>query len=91
MYGCLTICILENLRLKDLPCATDFTQGWLDMFIFSNGVDVKYIYSNTETHTRLVVEDDANIHLVDAESRDVSGLGLVVFDSRLWIFNDKVV
>lgn len=83
--------IVENLTPTGKACGTDFTQGWLDMFIFSNGVDVKYIYSDAETHEHLVVEDDENIHLEDQEGRAVSGLGLVVFDSRLWIFNGKVL
>jgi hypothetical protein len=72
-------------------CGTDFTQGWLDMFIFSNGIDIKYIYSNTETHQRLVVESSSNLTLEDSEGRDVSGLGMKVFDDRLWIFNGKVL
>ncbi len=83
--------ILSGLTVTGKACGTDFAQGWLDMFVFSNGIDVKYIYSNTETGDTLQVESDNNIHLVDVDGRGVQGLGLVVFDGRLWIFNSKVL
>lgn len=83
--------IVDELTPTGKACGTDFAQGWLDMFIFSNGVDIKYIYSDTETHESLVVEDAENITLEDPDSRDVSGLGLKVFDNRLWIFNDRTL
>jgi hypothetical protein len=72
-------------------CGTDFTQGWLDMFVFSNGKEVVYIYSDTEIHTQPTVESASKIKLVDTENRKVSGLGLVVYNDRLWIFNDRVL
>lgn len=72
-------------------CGTDFTQGWLDMFVFSNGKEVVYIYSNTETHLPPTVESATNIKLIDVDNRKVSGLGLVVFGDRLWIFNERVL
>lgn len=83
--------IADGLSVTGTAAGTDFTQGWLDMFIFSNGEEIKYIYTNTETHEELVVESESNIKLTDQEDRQVKGLGLVVFDSRLWIFNDKVL
>ena len=83
--------ILSGLSATGDVCGCDFTQGWLDMFIFSNGKEVKYIYSNTETQARLVVESDSNIKLVDTEDRIVSGLGIVSYDDRLWIFNGKTL
>lgn len=83
--------IVDELSVTGNACGTDFAQGWLDIFVFSNGVDVKYIYTDTETHEALIVEDAENIHLEDPDGRDVSGLGLVVFDDRLWIFNGKVL
>lgn len=83
--------IADGLSVTGTAAGTDFTQGWLDMFIFSNGEEIKYIYTNTETHEELIIESESNIKLTDQENRQVKGLGLVVFDSRLWIFNDKVL
>ena len=83
--------ILNGLTVTGKASGVDFAQGWLDMFIFSNGEEVKYIYSNTETSEALIIESPENIKLVDVEDRTVKGLGLVVFDGRLWIFNDKIL
>lgn len=83
--------LVDGLELTGSACGVDFAQGYLDMFIFSNGKDIVYIYSDTTTHARLQVEIAEHIHLVDSEGRGVSGLGLVVYDSRLWIFNGRVL
>lgn len=83
--------IVDNLSVTGNACATDFTQGWLDMFVFSNGEEIKYIYSDNESNLYLQVEDEQNICLSDQDGRTVKGLGLVVFDSRLWVFNEKVL
>lgn len=80
-----------SLTKTGKACGTDFTQGYLDMFIFSNGKEFVYVYSDTTTHTRLQIETAENLHLIDGEGRNVSGLGIVVFDSRLWVFNGKVL
>lgn len=75
--------------------ATYFEQGFNDEFIFSNGEEVVYLFADTTTHNGLEVEDTKNIHLIDdkdeAIARSVYGLGLVVFDKRLWIFKDNVL
>lgn len=82
---------ISGLEATGKACGESFTQGWLDMFIFSNGVNVKYLYCDTETHSQLTVESDDKIKLVDPDGRTVKGLGLKVFDSRLWIFDGKVL
>lgn len=81
----------SGLTVTGNACATDFSQGWLDMFIFSNGEELVYVYSNTETLDKFVLESSSNLHLTDQDGRTVHGLGLVVWDSRLWVFNDKVL
>lgn len=83
--------ILTGLTVTGKASGTDFAQGWNDMFVFSNGVEVKYIYSGYETNGALVIESDENIHLVDVDNRAVKGLGLVAFDGRLWVFDGKVL
>ena len=153
--------ITTGLTPTGKACGTDFSQGWLDMFIFSNGVDIRYIYSDTELHSSLQVltssftdqnlysiesdvvtlesEEasasngilvvtlngnnktlyrndaldttvsatnyyawssgadtyyttvDISIKLFDTEKRAISGLGLVVYDNRLWIFNERAL
>lgn len=83
--------LIDGLTVTGKASGVDFSQGWLDMFIFSNGEEMKYIYSNADTDEILVIESADNIKLTDAENRNVKGLGLVVFDSRLWVFDGKVL
>lgn len=83
--------IITGLSVTGQACGQDFAQGWRDYFVFSNGVDVKYIYSDSETFQTLQVESAGNIHLIDEEDRTVKGLGIKNFDSRLWIFDGKVL
>lgn len=83
--------IISGLNVTGMACGCDFQQGWSDYFVFSNGIDVKYIYSDTTTHEVLKVESDENIKLIDPDGRTVKGLGLVDFDSRLWLFDGKVL
>lgn len=83
--------LVDNLSVTGNACGTDFTQGWLDMFCFSNGKEIKYIYTDTETHTPFQIATDEEVKLIDTDGRTVSGLGLVVFDGRLWVFNGKVL
>ena len=81
----------DKLSKTGKASGTDFSQGWLDMFVFSNGKEVVYIYSDTEIHTQPTVESADKIKLVDVDGRTVRGLGLSVYDSRLWIFDGKVL
>ena len=69
--------LVSGLSVTGRACGTDFAQGWLDMFVFSNGKEIKYIYTNTETHIPLQIEADTNLHLIDQDSRTVKVLGLI--------------
>jgi hypothetical protein len=83
--------LFSSLKVTGKACGCDIQQGWRDYFVFSNGIDIKYIYSTTDTHSALLIETDANVKLVDPDGRKVSGLGIVEFDNRLWIFNNNVL
>jgi len=83
--------LVTGLAVTGDACATDFAVGWSDYFVFSNGTNVVYLYTDTTTHIPLVVESSSNIHLIDQDGRDVKGLGLVSYDKRLWIFNGSVL
>lgn len=152
----------ETLSKTGNACGCDFSQGWLDTFIFSNGTDVLYVYTDTSqsgstptlapykvtnatlytisgstvtqvltgvngSYGRLDVTissqdktlyrdksldqkildtdyygwtdgtnayyttQNVDILLYDTEGNKVSGLGLCVFDSRLWMFDGTTV
>lgn len=82
--------LVGGLKTTGKACGTDYVQGWTDYFIFSNGEDIVYIYSDKEQGVTLQV-DSEGIKLKDPENRQVKGLGLSVFDSRLWIFDGQVL
>lgn len=83
--------IKGGLQPKDKACATNYIQGWSDYFIFSNGEDIVYIYSDSDEGVTLKVDTSNKVKLKDPDGRDVKGLGVVVFDSRVWIFNGQIL
>lgn len=159
-----TTLVVDNLSTTGNACGCDFKQGWLDTFIFSNGEDVIYLYTDTSqtgstltvapysitnatlytisgstvtsaytgisgSYGRLTIPipntedvfyvyrdksldkeinntkyygwsdgtnnyyttENVDVLLYDTEGNRVYGLGLCVFDSRLWMFNDVTV
>ena len=83
--------ILGGLSVTGNACGCDSVQGWLDMFVFSNGKEIKFIYGDNNTGETLQVKSDSEVTLVDQDGRTVQGLGVVEFDSRVWIFNGRVL
>ena len=82
--------IKGDLTVTGQSCATDVSQGWKDLWVFSDGEEIFSV--------ELADEDDENsetevidMELEDMEGRSVKGLGLVVFAGRLWIFNGQTL
>lgn len=80
----------------------NFKQGYIDVFVFSNGEQIKFIYTNTEVPTRPIVvanEEPSDypaakkltVSLTDNLSRTVKGLGIANIYGRLWVFDDKTL
>lgn len=86
--------LVDGLKPLRTASGCDITQGYQDVFIFSNGEDIKYIYSDTENFVLLRVEDNSNLVLsynIGNYTYTVKGLGLKVYDKRVWIFDGKVL
>ena len=77
---------VENLSITGKSSATDVTQGWSDLWIFSNGIDILSIELG-KTNDNGELDEIKIMDLIDTEGRKVQGLGLVIFAGRLWIFN----
>ncbi len=81
---------VEDLSVTGQSSATDFAQGWSDLFVFSNGEELLTIELDN-------YDDDGTLNEVkkftpkDTENRDVKGLGVINFNGRLWIFNENVL
>lgn len=75
----------DNLILTGKSCGLDFAQGWSDLFVFSTGEEMFSIQIGAEPE--IVEMND----LVDADDRTIKGLGLINYDSRLWVFKGNVL
>lgn len=71
----------DGLQPTGVCSGTDFAYGWSDLFLFSNGVDILSVELNAQS------DEVIKFNPVDTEGNPVHGLGMVVFDGRLWIFD----
>lgn len=100
VLGQLTL-LTSGLSVTGKCQGADFIQGWLDVFAFSNGEEIKFIYSDTESHSTLLVAGETDtvlapekrlqVNLTDNDGRTVKGLGIANVYGRLWVFNNKVL
>lgn len=78
---------ITGLTVTQKSCGCDFAQGWSDYFIFTNGVEFYHIeLANLEEP---IVNWNEQGYLKGVENEDIKGLGLVIFDDRLWVFNNQ--
>jgi hypothetical protein len=79
----------DGLTVTGKSCGTDVSQGWSDLWIFSNSEEIISIElgENSEDDFEEVQVLDLN----DMDGRTVKGLGLVVFAGRLWVFDGQVL
>ena len=75
----------DNLIKTGVSCGLDFAQGWSDLFVFSTGEEMFSIQIGANP------EIVSMNNLVDKENRTVKGLGLINYDSRLWIFKGNIL
>ena len=79
----------DSLALTGKSCGCDVSQGWNDLFVFSNGENLLTIQINRFNEG--VLEEVQVLELQDSEGRDIKGMGLVIFAGRLWIFSNQVL
>ena len=79
----------DSLSVTGKSCGCDVSQGWSDLFVFSNGEELLSIELNR--YNQGVLEEVQMMELQDADGRDIKGLGLVVFAGRLWIFSNQIL
>jgi len=79
----------DGLSITGKSSASDVSQGWADLFVFSNGEEIltielnKYVNGNLDEVTMMTP--------VDTGGRSVKGLGIVIFAGRLWVFSNQVL
>lgn len=80
----------KSLSVTGKSCGTDVSQGWSDLWVFSNSeeiLSIEFDKYDSEGNLDEVVE----MNLTDMDGRTIKGLGLVVFAGRLWVFNEQIL
>ena len=81
---------VTNLSLTGKSCGCDVSQGWSDLFVFSNSEEMLSI--ELGHYNELSELDEVTMmNLQDADGRDVKGLGIVLYSGRLWVFNNQIL
>ena len=80
---------VSGLSVTGKSSACDVSQGWADLFVFSNSEEVLSI--ELGKYTEGVLDEVTMMELEDADGRTVKGLGIVVFAGRLWIFSNQIL
>ena len=81
---------VSGLSLTGVSSATDVTQGWSDLWVFSNGKEM-FSIEVEKYNSEGVLDEVVMMNLRDMDGREVKGLGLVIFAGRLWVFNNQVL
>lgn len=80
---------VSNLTVTGKSSACDVSQGWADLWLFSNGEEILSIELNKYVNGQL--DEVTMMNLTDTDGRTVKGLGMVVFAGRLWIFSNQIL
>lgn len=78
----------SGLSVTGKSCATDVSQGWSDLWVFSNSEELLSIELE-KYNSEGVLDEVFMMELTDMDGRTIKGLGLVIFAGRLWIFDNE--
>ncbi len=81
---------VSSLAITGKSSATDVSQGWSDLWVFSNSEEILSIeIGKYDSEGNL--DEITKMSLKDRDGRTIKGLGLAVFAGRLWVFNKQVL
>ncbi len=80
---------VSGLSVTGKASGCDVSQGWSDLFVFSNSEELLSIEIGHYNEGEL--EEVRMMELQDADGRRIKGLGVVVFAGRLWIFSGHIL
>lgn len=81
---------VDSLSVTGKSAATDVSQGWSDLWVFSNSEEMLSIELDNYDDDG-VLDEVKMMELEDMDGRTVRGLGLVIFSGRLWVFDGQVL
>lgn len=80
---------VTDLTVTGRSSGCDVSQGWSDLFVFSNGKEMLTI--ELDKYEEGVLKEVTIMTPTDGEGRTVQGLGIVVFAGRLWVFSNQIL
>lgn len=80
----------NNLTLTGVSNGIDVQQGWNDLFFFTNGKEM-FTFQAGATKEGGELEEIVNMTPTDRDGRSVIGLGIALYNNRLFIFNDNIL
>lgn len=81
---------VSGLTVTGKSSGTDVTQGWSDLWVFSNSEEMLTIEID-HYDSEGILDEIKMMNPTDMDGRVVKGLGLVIFAGRLWVFNNQVL
>lgn len=81
---------VSSLSVTGKSSATDVSQGWSDLWVFSNSIEMLTIEIGKRNEAN-ELDEIVMMSPKDPEKRDVKGLGVVVYAGRLWVFDGQVL
>ncbi len=81
---------VSGLSVTSKSCASDVSQGWSDLWVFSNSEEMLSIELG-KYNDEGALDEIVMMELKDADNRTVKGLGIVIFAGRLWVFNQQIL
>lgn len=79
-----------GLSVTAQACATDVSQGWSDLWVFSNSKEMLSIELGKRNSDN-ELDEIVMMSPKDPDGRDVKGLGIVIYSGRLWVFNGQIL
>ena len=81
---------VSGLTVTGKSSGCDVSQGWSDLFVFTNSEEILSIeFGKYDEHGNL--DEVYMMELTDTDGRRIKGLGVVVFAGRLWIFSGQIL
>lgn len=85
------ILVTDKLELKGISNGISITQGWSDLFVFTNGSDFFNVELKYDEQNSVFAKITNMAICKDVEERAVSGICLANFDGRLWVANGEIL
>lgn len=80
----------NNLSLTGVSNGIDVQQGWNDLFFFTNGKEM-FTFQVGATNESGELNEIVNMTPTDRDGRNVIGLGIALYNNRLFIFNGNIL